>query len=113
MLGLFVLAFVVYLIPGLWGAPLQWISGFPPPSQYSEFPYGVANSKGRNTTLTEIPPNEELGPFDIVTFKKYEKGMTYAKSEGKTVLLDVRGYACVNCRKMEERLWPDHRYYRY
>ncbi|MCL6221009.1 protein-disulfide reductase DsbD family protein, partial [Zunongwangia pacifica] len=106
-LGLFVLAFVVYLIPGLWGAPLQWISGFPPPSQYSESPYGVGNSKGGNTTLTEIPPHTELGPLDIVTFKEYEQGMAYAKSEGKPVLLDFTGYACVNCRKMEERVWPD------
>ncbi|WP_442845104.1 protein-disulfide reductase DsbD family protein [Leeuwenhoekiella sp. H156] len=106
-LGLFVLAFVIYMIPGLWGAPLQWISGFPPPLQYSESPYGVGNSKGGNSALTEIPPHAELGPLDIITFKDYEKGMAYAKSQGKPALLDFTGYACVNCRKMEERVWPD------
>ena len=106
-LGLFILAFVIYMIPGLWGAPLQWISGFPPPSQYSESPYGVGSSKGGMAATVELPPNAELGPLDIITFKDYEMGMEYAKSEGKPVLLDFTGYACVNCRKMEERVWPD------
>lgn len=106
-LGLFVLAFVVYMIPGLWGAPLQWISGFPPPLQYSESPYGVGNTKGGMGTAVELPPNAELGPLDIVTFKDYEDGMAYAKSQNKPVMLDFTGYACVNCRKMEERVWPD------
>ncbi|WP_031426771.1 protein-disulfide reductase DsbD family protein [Flavimarina sp. Hel_I_48] len=106
-LGLFVLAFVVYMIPGLWGAPLQWISGFPPPMQYSESPYGVGNSQGGNNASVEIPPNAELGPLDIITFKDYKEGMAYAKSQNKPVMLDFTGYACVNCRKMEERVWPD------
>jgi len=106
-LGLLVLAFVVYMIPGLWGAPLQWISGFPPPLQYSESPYGVGSSKGGNGASVALPPNAELGPLDIVTFKDYEEGMAYAKSQNKPVLLDFTGYACVNCRKMEERVWPD------
>ncbi|MFD2828290.1 protein-disulfide reductase DsbD family protein [Leeuwenhoekiella polynyae] len=106
-LGLFVLAFVVYMIPGLWGAPLQWISGFPPPSQYSESPYGVGNIKGGLNAEIELPPHAELGPLDIVTFKDYEDGMAYAKKMNKPVMLDFTGYACVNCRKMEERIWPD------
>lgn len=106
-LGLFVLAFVVYMIPGLWGAPLQWISGFPPPSQYSESPYGVGNTKGGLSAEIELPPHAELGPLDIVTFKDYEDGMAYAKKMNKPVMLDFTGYACVNCRKMEERIWPD------
>ncbi|WBL26576.1 protein-disulfide reductase DsbD family protein [Zunongwangia sp. HGR-M22] len=107
-LGLLTLAFVVYLIPGLWGAPLQWISGFPPPMQYSESPYGVGNSKGSvSGPAEELPPNAELGPLDIVMFKDYEEGMAYAKSQHKPVMLDFTGYACVNCRKMEERVWPD------
>ena len=106
-LGLFVLAFVVYLIPGLWGAPLQWISGFPPPAQYSESPYGVGNTKGVSGTSIELPPHAELGPLDLVTFKDYEAGMAYAKKVNKPVMLDFTGYACVNCRKMEERVWPE------
>ncbi|RXG11536.1 thiol:disulfide interchange protein DsbD [Leeuwenhoekiella aestuarii] len=106
-LGLFVLAFVVYMIPGLWGAPLQWISGFPPPTQYSESPYGVGNSKGVASTSIELPDQAELGPLDLITFKDYEAGMAYAKKVNKPVMLDFTGYACVNCRKMEERVWPE------
>ena len=106
-LGLIILAFVVYLIPGLWGAPLQWISGFPPPMQYSESPYGVGNTKGSSGSSIEIPTNAELGPLDLITFKDYSAGMAYAKKQHKPVMLDFTGYACVNCRKMEERVWPD------
>ena len=106
-LGLLVLAFTVYLIPGLWGAPLQWISGFPPPQQYSEAPYGVGNSKGGTTAEVILPEGAELGPHDIPAFKDYETGMAYAKKHHKPVLLDFTGYACVNCRKMEERVWSD------
>ncbi len=106
-LGLFVLAFVVYMIPGLWGAPLQWISGFPPPTQYSESPYGVGNSKGVAGTSIELPDHAELGPLDLITFKDYEAGMAHAKKVNKPVMLDFTGYACVNCRKMEERVWPE------
>ena len=106
-LGLFVLAFVVYLIPGLWGAPLQWISGFPPPAQYSESPYGVGNTKGSMGAAVELPPYAELGPLDLIIFKDYKAGMAYAKKVNKPVMLDFTGYACVNCRKMEERVWPE------
>ncbi|WP_417887714.1 protein-disulfide reductase DsbD family protein [Zunongwangia sp.] len=106
-LGLFVLAFVVYMIPGLWGAPLQWISGFPPPTQYSESPYGVGNTQGVTGTSVELPDHAELGPLDLITFKDYEAGMAYARKVNKPVMLDFTGYACVNCRKMEERVWPE------
>lgn len=106
-LGLFVLAFTVYLIPGLWGAPLQWISGFPPPQQYSESPYGVGSSRGGSSSNTTLPEEAELGPHDIPAFKDYDAGMAYAKKINKPVLLDFTGYACVNCRKMEERVWSD------
>ena len=106
-LGLLALTFTVYLIPGLWGAPLQWISGFPPPQQYSESPYGVGNSQGSSASKIILPPEAELGPHDIPAFKDYETGMAYAKEQNKPVLLDFTGYACVNCRKMEERVWSD------
>lgn len=106
-LGLLTLAFVIYMIPGLWGAPLQWISGFPPPTNYSESPYGVGNTKGVVGASVELPPGAELGPLDLITFKDYETGMAYANEVKKPVMLDFTGYACVNCRKMEERVWPD------
>lgn len=108
-LGLLVLAFTIYLIPGLWGAPLKLISGFPPPLNYSEAPYGVGYTKlssaaGKSEEST-LPEGAELGPHDIVAFNDYNKGLEYAKKINKPILLDFTGYACVNCRKMEERVW--------
>ena len=109
ILGLFVLSFTLYLIPGLWGAPLKLISGFPPPLNYSESPYGVGYSKGSIAGLTEgeLPEEAELGPYQLVTFTDYDAGMAYAKAKNKPVLLDFTGKACVNCRKMEERVWGE------
>ena len=109
ILGLFVLSFTLYLVPGLWGAPLKLISGFPPPLNYSESPYGVGYSKGSVAGLTEgeLPEEAELGPYQLVTFTDYDAGMAYAKAENKPVLLDFTGKACVNCRKMEERVWGE------
>jgi thiol:disulfide interchange protein DsbD len=105
-LGLVVLAFTVYLIPGLWGAPLKIISGFPPPMTYSESPYGVGNSKGTAASSSQsLPDGAHLGPHDLIAFEDYDKGMAYAKSVNKPVLLDFTGYACVNCRKMEDYVW--------
>jgi thiol:disulfide interchange protein DsbD len=106
--GLVVLAFTIYLIPGLWGAPLKVISGFPPPMTYSESPYGVGNSKGgSNATDQVLPAGAHLGPHDLIAFKDYDKGVAYAKSVNKPILLDFTGYACVNCRKMEDYVWSD------
>ncbi|MEW5675575.1 cytochrome c biogenesis protein CcdA [Flavobacterium enshiense] len=106
-LGLLVLSFTIYLIPGLWGAPLKLISGFPPPMTYSESPYGVGNSKGggNGDSHADLPDGAHLGPHDLVAFTDYEKGMAYAKSVNKPILLDFTGFACVNCRKMEEHVW--------
>ncbi len=107
-LGLIVLAFTIYLIPGLWGAPLKLISGFPPPLNYSEAPYGVGFTKlsnGINSSESTLPDGAELGPHDIIAFNDYERGLAYAKKVNKPILLDFTGYACVNCRKMEERVW--------
>ena len=107
-LGLFVMVFTIYMIPGLWGAPLKLISGFPPPMHYSESPYGVGFTKlGGGTSHKEIPEGAHLGPHDIISFHDYDKGMAYAKKIGKPVMLDFTGHACVNCRKMEERVWSD------
>ena len=110
-LGLVVLAFTIYLIPGIWGAPLKLISGFPPPLNYSEAPYGVGYTKLNNggglSSEGKLPNGSELGPLDIIAFNDYETGLAYAKKVGKPVLIDFTGYACVNCRKMEERVWAN------
>ena len=105
-LGVLVLAFTIYLIPGIWGAPLKMISGFPPPMHYSEIPNGLSNSESREIT-ENLPEGAEMGPHDIMAFRDYDLGMQYARKMGKPVMIDFTGHACVNCRKMEDNVWSD------
>ena len=113
-LGLIVLSFTIYMIPGLWGAPLNLISAFPPPQNYSESPYGVGFSKvgeassQSNANHDNLPEGAHLlAPHDILAFNDYDKGLAYAKQVGKPVMIDFTGWACVNCRRMEQKVWPD------
>ncbi|HSD07941.1 protein-disulfide reductase DsbD family protein [Flavobacterium sp.] len=108
-LGLLVLSFTIYLIPGLWGAPLKLISAFPPPMEYSESPYGVNGSSAVNTTATVLPAGAKFGPHQIVVFDDYDKGLAYAKTVNKPIMLDFTGFACVNCRKMENNVWSNEK----
>ena len=87
MLGLCSLAFSVYMIPGLWGAPCKAVSAFAPPVNTQDF--------NLNTKVVEP------------AYKDYEEGMAAAKAAGKPVLIDFTGYGCVNCRKMEASVWTD------
>ena len=110
-LALLTLSFTFYLIPGLWGAPLNLISAFPPPLEYSESPYGVGYSKIGAVTIGEnssaLPEGGHLlAPHDILAFNDYDKGLAYAKTVDKPVMIDFTGWACVNCRKMEQNVWP-------
>ena len=109
-LGMLSLAFAIYMIPGLWGAPLNLISAFPPAQHYSESPYGVGFSKMNSGMSSgeniEIPDGAHLmPPHNILAFNDYEKGLAYAKKVNKPVMIDFTGYACVNCRKMEQNVW--------
>ena len=104
-LGLVTMSFTIYMIPGLWGAPLNLISAFPPAQHYSESPYGVGGGGAKNHN--EIPEGAHLmAPHDIIAFDDYEKGLAYAKKVNKPVMIDFTGHACVNCRKMEQNVWP-------
>lgn len=107
LLGLLTLTFTIYLIPGLWGAPLNIISGFPPPMSYSESPDGVGskNSISATTTTGTLPEFAQYGPHKIVAFHNYDDGLTYAKKVNKPVMIDFTGVTCVNCRRMEEKVW--------
>jgi len=107
LLGLSTLAFAIYMLPGLWGAPLNLISGFPPPMKYAESPYGVGNTKvSSNNTVSDIlPEGAEYGPNNIVTFEDYDLALAYAKQTDKPLLIDFTGRACQNCRLMEEKVW--------
>ena len=95
----------LYMIPGMWGAPLKIINAFPPPMQYSESPYGVGNSQGGNAISAHEEDGQHLGPQGILVFHDYDMGMAHAKKIDKPVVLDFTGHACVNCRKMEEQVW--------
>ena len=106
LFGLLTLAFTIYLIPGLWGAPLKLISGFPPPMTYSESPFGFGNS-GASVSDEKLPEGSKLAVHGIIAFEDYDKGVAYAKEMKKPILLDFTGHACVNCRKMEEFVWSD------
>lgn len=109
-LGLLVLAFTVYMIPGLFGAPLKLISAFPPPQTYSESPRGFfGHSSSTSEAKNDLPDGAVLGEHDIVTFHDYDKGLAYAKKVNKPIMIDFTGYACVNCRKMEINVWSDER----
>lgn len=87
MLGLCSLAFMVYMIPGLWGAPCKAVSAFAPPVNTQDF--------NLNTKIVEAK------------YTNYEEGMAAAKAQGKPVLVDFTGFGCVNCRKMEASVWTD------
>jgi thiol:disulfide interchange protein DsbD len=108
--GLVVLSFTIYMIPGLWGAPLQLINAFPPPMEYSESPLGIgASSVNSSSSVSTLPEGAKLGPHQIVVFDDYDKGLAYAKTVNKPIMLDFTGHACVNCRKMENNVWSDER----
>jgi thiol:disulfide interchange protein DsbD len=108
-LGILSLTFSLYMLPGLWGAPLKLISAFPPPQHYSESPYGVGSSSASAVKQDANLPEgaHYMAPYDILTFNDYELGMAYAKKVNKPVMLDFTGHACVNCRKMEQNVWVD------
>jgi thiol:disulfide interchange protein len=106
-LGLLVLAFTVYMIPGLFGAPLKLISAFPPPQTYSESPMGFFGNSSENKQ--DLPDGAKIGEHGIITFTDYEKGFAYAKRVNKPIMLDFTGFACVNCRKMEINVWSDEK----
>lgn len=107
-LGLLVLAFTIYMIPGLFGAPLKLISAFPPPQTYSESPTGFFGNSATSSN-EGLPNGAEIGPHGLTVFTDYTKGLAYAKTVNKPVMLDFTGYACVNCRKMENNVWSDEK----
>ncbi|MFN5148168.1 MAG: protein-disulfide reductase DsbD family protein [Flavobacteriia bacterium] len=103
MLGTITLIFIVYLLPGLWGAPLKLISGFPPSPTYSEWKYGQPSVMSANNS--EHVEGMHEGVHGIMMFDDYDKALAYAKKVNKPLMLDFTGWGCQNCRKMEETVW--------
>nr|WP_321407665.1 cytochrome c biogenesis protein CcdA [uncultured Carboxylicivirga sp.] len=113
LLALVVFSFTIYMIPGLWGAPVNLISGFPPPKNYAESPYGVGNetpgivNSGNGNHAMGLPEGMHPGPQGIPAFDDYDKALAYAKKVNKPMLLDFTGLGCTNCRKMEDAVWSN------
>ena len=98
----------IYMIPGLWGAPLKIINAFPPPMQYSESPQGVgAVQISSNHSIDSSNDGQHIGPQGLMAFHDYYEALNYAKKVNKPLMIDFTGHACVNCRKMEEQVWSD------
>lgn len=97
----------VYMVPGLWGAPLKLVSGLPPPMHYSESPNGVGKSSIGSVDIVKEVQGQKAGPLGILAFHDYEEGLAYAKEVGKPLFLDFTGHGCQNCRKMEDATWSD------
>lgn len=120
-LSIITLSFVVYMIPGMWGAPLKGLSGYIPPMHTQDFVLGGAGAAGTGTvpdetgntgtTRRNAPKHSDFLhlPHNLSGFFDYEEGMEYARQAGKPVFLDYTGHGCVNCREMEARVWSDPR----
>ncbi|GLU55278.1 thiol:disulfide interchange protein DsbD [Dyadobacter frigoris] len=110
VLGLLTISFVIYLIPGLLGAPLKSLSGFLPPMNTQDFNLTsktAESSANVVSTLCEMPDNPASlsFPHGIQGYFELKQAIACAKKQNKPVLIDFTGHGCVNCRKMEERVW--------
>ncbi|MBQ8334675.1 MAG: thioredoxin family protein [Tidjanibacter sp.] len=118
ILAIGVFTFVVYMIPGMWGAPLKGLSGYLPPMQTQDFVLGAENSNGgavvsaNSNATSELPATVKYGdflelPLGLEGFYDLEEAKAYAAKVGKPIFLDFTGHGCVNCREMESRVWSD------
>jgi thiol:disulfide interchange protein len=114
-----VLSFTVYMVPGMWGAPLKGLSAWLPPSTTQDFnlhhnlPQGGTMSLGSingldsRSVTKKYKSDRHQAPHGLDAFYDYDQAIEFAKQVNKPVLLDFTGWTCVNCRKMEESVWPD------
>ncbi len=111
-LAIAVFSFVVYLVPGMWGAPLKAVSGYLPPRSTQDLFMGDghtqavsaqgAQEKIKYSDFLHMPPG-----MDITAYFDFEQGLAAARAQNKPVFLDFTGHGCVNCREMEEKVWAD------
>ena len=114
-LAIAVFSFVVYMIPGMWGAPLKALSGYLPPIETQDFVLGSEAPAATVTTVSSTPSQGRKYsdfltlPHNLDGFFDLEEAREYAAQAGKPVFVDVTGHGCVNCREMEARVWSDPR----
>jgi thiol:disulfide interchange protein DsbD len=117
-LATIVLSFTVYLIPGLWGAPLKSVSAFLPPQETQDFDLYTSSLIGGTSTVksTATGPHKYAdkfhAPLKLDAYFDYNEAIEQAKKQHKPLLIDFTGHACVNCRKMETNVWPDKDVYK-
>lgn len=103
--------FVIYMIPGMWGAPVNLLSGLTPPIHYAESPDGVGfkggNSGGSTASVAELIKGQKYGPHQIPAFLDMADAIEHSKKIKKPIMIDFTGHACANCRKVEERVWSN------
>lgn len=110
MLAIVTFVFVVYLIPGLWGAPLKALSGYLPPMATHDF--NIMENRGtaaKATTLDDVPKYADFLhlPHGLQGYFDYQQALAAAKRANKPLFIDFTGHGCVNCREMEARVWSD------
>lgn len=112
ILAIIVFSFVIYMVPGLWGAPLKFISAFLPPSATQDFDLSAgiaaapAHTDGKVKKYAEIF-HERGTPKGFDPYYDYDEALAASKEQNKPVLIDFTGWNCVNCRKMEANVWTD------
>ena len=111
-LAIVVFSFVVYMIPGMWGAPLSGLSGYLPPISTQD--YVLAPGSTSHAVVTDAPAQTAEKKYDFLHlphnldgYFDLDEALAAAKQSGKPVFVDVTGHACVNCREMEQRVWSD------
>ncbi len=113
-LAITVFSFVVYMVPGMWGAPLKALSGYLPPIETQDFVVW-SNSSAPVATVSNSASTSYSDKYDLrmpMGFSGYftlEEGLAAAREQGKPVFVDITGHGCVNCREMEQRVWTDPR----
>lgn len=114
-LAIIVLAFTTYLVPGLWGAPLQAVAGFLPPQHTQDFDLYTPTLGGGGGSSAAAPHAQHKygdlfhAPLGLDAYFDYDEARAYARKVNRPILIDFTGNACVNCRKMEATVWPDPR----
>ncbi len=109
VLAIISFAFVFYLLPGLWGAPLRTVSSFLPPMTAQSFNITQTATAPATAQIVYEGESVQEGPHGLMAFTDYYEGMAFAEEQGKPVFLDFTGLGCANCRKMEAAVWSDPR----